>query len=127
MKISFEIPMSKKEIGQYSLNKIYAGLHWTIRKRQADYIHSLVQTTLYVSKVPKETFLNPVKVTISYNSRLDIDNHSYLSKLIVDGLKGWLIEDDTKKYLINLEQEFWDGDGIKVEIEEKILSKYVKG
>jgi len=127
MKISFEIPMTKKEIGQYSLNKIYAGLHWTIRKRQADYIHSLVQTTLFAGKVPRKMFNKPVKVTISYNSRLDIDNHSYLSKLIVDGLKGWLIEDDTRKYLVNLEQEFWNEDGIRVVIEEKNLSKYVRG
>lgn len=112
--------------GEYGMNRLYAGVHWTTRKRQADFIHSLVQTTLYAKKIPKKTFTNPVKVTISYNSKLDIDNHGYLSKLIIDGLKGYLIEDDKKQYMVSLEQKFWTEDGILVEIEEKNLSDYVK-
>lgn len=108
-----------KVTGEYGMNKLYAGVHWTVRKRQADYIHSLVQTALYANKVPKKTFLRPVKVTISYNSKLDIDNHSYLSKLIIDGLKGWVIEDDKRKYLVELDQKFYKGEGILVEVEEK--------
>lgn len=110
-----------KVTGEYGMNKLYAGVHWTVRKRQADFIHSLVQTTLYANKVPKLPFKRPVKVTISYNSKLDIDNHSYLSKLIVDGLKGYLIEDDKRKYLVELDQQFWEGEGILVEVEEKFL------
>ena len=115
-----------KVTGEYGMNKLYSGVHWSIRKRQADFIHSLVQTTLYANKVPQKTFTKPVKVTISYNSKLDIDNHSYLSKLIVDGLKGYLLEDDKRKYMVSLEQKFWDGQGILVEVEEKILPYYVK-
>lgn len=115
--ISFVIDF--KVTSEYGMNKLYSGVHWTVRKRQADYIHSLVQTILYMNKVPRKPFKRPVKVSISYNSRLDIDNHSYLSKLIIDGLKGYLIEDDTRKYLINLEQKFWSGQGILVEVEEK--------
>ena len=108
-----------KVTGEYGMNKLYAGVHWTVRKRQADFVHGLVQSTLYVNKVPRKLFKKPVRVTISYNSRLDIDNHSYLSKLIIDGLKGYLIEDDTKKYLTELNQKFWKEDGILVEVEEK--------
>ena len=115
-----------KVTGEYGMNKLYAGVHWTTRKRQADFIHSLVQSTLYINKIPRTLFKNPVKVTISYNSKLDIDNHSYLSKMIVDGLKGYLIQDDTRKYLISIEQKFWSGKGILVEVEEKILKRYVK-
>ena len=117
--ISFVIDF--KVTGEYGMNKLYAGVHWTVRKRQADFIHSLVQSTLYANKVPKLPFKRPVKVTISYNSKLDIDNHSYLSKLIVDGLKDYLIEDDTRKYLVELDQQFWEGEGILVEVEEKFL------
>jgi hypothetical protein len=113
--ISFVIDF--KVTGEYGMNKLYSGTHWTIRKRQADFIHSLVQTTLYTNKVPKRLFKKPVKVTISYNSRLDIDNHSYLSKLIIDGMKDYLITDDTRKYLVNLEQKFWTEKGILVEVE----------
>lgn len=121
MKITFEIPMTKKEIGKYSLNKFYAGMHWTKRKKIADYFHSLVQCTLFANKIPKMLFENPVKITIYYNSNLDIDGHGVISKLIVDSLKGYLLTDDTRKYFVNLEQEFWNGNGIKVEIEEKFL------
>ena len=117
--ISFVIDF--KVDGKFGMNKLYAGVHWAIRKQQADFIHSLVQTTLYANKVPRKLFEKPVKVSISYNSKLDIDNHSYLSKLIIDGLKGYLITDDTKKYLVELKQKFWQGEGILVEVEEKIL------
>ena len=122
--ISFVIDF--KVTGDYGMNKLYSGVHWTIRKRQADYMHSLVQTALYVNKVPKKLFTKPVKVSISYNSKLDIDNHGYLSKLIIDGLKGWLITDDKRKYLVELDQKFWNGDGILVEVNEKNLKQYVK-
>ena len=113
--ISFVVDF--KVTGEYGMNKLYSGCHWTVRKRQADFIHSLITTALYVNKVPKQPFKDPVKVSISYNSRLDIDNHSYLSKLIIDGMKGWVIQDDTKKYIRELDQKFWEGQGIKVEVE----------
>lgn len=107
-----------KVTSKYGMNKLYAGVHWAVRKKQADFIHSLVQTTLYVNKIPKKLFKKPVKVSISYNSRLDIDNHGYLSKLIVDAMKGYLITDDTRKYFVRLEQKFWEGEGILVEVNE---------
>jgi hypothetical protein len=117
--ISFEIPMTKKEIGKYSLNKFYStNIHWTKRKQIADYFHSLVQCTLYSNKIPRVLFTKPVKITIYYNSNLDIDGHGVISKLIVDSLKGYLITDDTRKYFVNLEQEFWNGEGIRVEVSE---------
>ena len=31
-------------------------------------------------------------------------------------MKGWLIQDDTKKYVSELDQKFWSGNGILVEI-----------
>lgn len=46
---------------------------------------------------PAQGFYKAGKCTLSYNSRLDIDNHGYLSKLIIDGLKGYLLEDDRPK------------------------------
>lgn len=120
--ISFEIPMTKKEIGKYSLNKFYStNMHWRTRKEIADYWHSLVQCTMYANKIPRMLFEKPVKITIYYNSNLDIDGHGVISKLIVDSMKGYLITDDTRKYFVNLEQEFWNGNGIKVEVIEKIL------
>ena len=105
--------------GEWGLNKLYAGVHWSKRKRQAEQIHGLVQTTLKQKRIPRKMFSKPVSVRISYNSRLDIDNHGYLSKLIIDGLKGYLIEDDRRKYIRALHQCFWSGEGVLVEIFEK--------
>ena len=105
--------------GEWGLNKLYAGVHWSKRKHQAEQIHGLVQTTLKQKRIPRKTFSKPVSVRISYNSRLDIDNHGYLSKLIIDGLKGYLIEDDRRKYIRALHQCFWSGEGVLVEVFEK--------
>lgn len=105
--------------GEWGLNKLYAGVHWSKRKHQAEQIHGLVQTTLKQKRIPRKVFTKPVNVRISYNSRLDIDNHGYLSKLIIDGLKGYLIEDDRRKYIRALHQCFWSGEGVLVEIFEK--------
>lgn len=45
-------------------------------------------------------------IRIRCNNRLDIDNHSYLAKLIIDGMKGLLIEDDDRRFVKSLRQEF---------------------
>ena len=111
--------LDMKVTGEWGLNKLYAGVHWAVRKRQAEEIHQLVQTMLRQKHIPRKTFQKPVSVRISYNSRLDIDNHGYLSKLIIDGLKGYLIQDDTRRYIRALHQCFWNGEGIWVEILEK--------
>lgn len=119
MKVQFTIDMPNKEIGQYSFNQVYKqAWHWTKRKQVADYIHKLVYCTMIKQEIPRIAFKKPVKVILSYNSRLDIDNHSFVSKLIVDGLKGYLIENDNRKYVAELDQKFWNGEGILVEIEE---------
>lgn len=108
-----------KVTGEYGMNKLYAGVHWAKRKKQADEIHALVRYELYRQRIPRKAFENPVEIIFKYNSRLDISNHGYLSKLIEDALKGYLIVDDSRKYVRRFVQEFWDGDGILVEIREK--------
>lgn len=105
--------------GEWGLNRLYAGVHWSKRKCQAEQIHGLVRATLVKKRIPRKAFTKPVNVRISYNSRLDIDNHGYLSKLIIDGLKGYLLEDDRRRYIRGLHQCFWEGKGVLVEIFEK--------
>ena len=116
--IKFSIPV--KVNGNLGLNKIYAGVHWSKRAKDAEYIHMLMAQSLRSLKIYKKLFEKPVAITISYNSRLDIDNHGYLAKLIIDGLKGYLIVDDNKKYVTALTQQFYNGDGIMIEIEEVV-------
>ncbi len=101
--IKFEIPF--KVTGEYGMNKIYAGIHWAKRKKQADEIHMLVWSELRRQKIPKKIFENSVIITINYNSNLDVDNHGYLTKMLIDGLKGYLIADDDKSHVVEIRQK----------------------
>jgi Holliday junction resolvase RusA-like endonuclease len=115
--VKFEI--NYKVTGKEGLNKLYAGSHWAIRKKKADYWHQLVQINMK-KQLPKKIFKRPVIITIRYNTRLDIDNHGYLSKLIIDGMKGYLIEEDSRKYVVGLCQVFheFEKDKIIIEVQE---------
>lgn len=113
--IEFVIPL--KVTGKLGLNSLYStNKHWAKRKKEADSVHLAVKGALLACKVPKKLFDCPVEVTLAYNSRLDIDNHGYLAKLLIDGLKGYLIADDNRKHVQKLTQKYWNGEGIKVEI-----------
>ena len=114
--IEFEINL--KVTGEYGLNKIYAGVHWSKRKRQAEEIHALVRSELARQRIRKRIFEKPVRLKFYYNSRLDISNHGYITKMLEDALKGYFIADDSRKYVRGITQEFWGGDGILVRIEE---------
>lgn len=110
--IEFVMPLDRA--GEYSLNKIYAGVHWTKRQKQAQEMHWMVLGALKKAGIKKRICKGPVTIQLSYNTKMDIDNHGYLSKLIIDGLKGYLIMDDTKKHVGCIIQDFWSGKGVKV-------------
>jgi hypothetical protein len=100
---------------EVSSNKFYSGCHWSKRKKIADKYHYLVKSQLS----QKLDMINkPVEIIIKYNNKFDIDNQGIMSKMIIDALKGVVIKDDSRKYFKRLTQEFWEGDGIKVEIME---------
>lgn len=80
------------------------------RMRQAEMVHLMVRAAIRQQVRPVQQFRKPVVVTIWFNSRLDVDNHGFLSKLIIDGMKGLLIEDDDRKHVAGLEQYFHDND-----------------
>ena len=114
--IEFVIPL--KIDGKLGLNSLYStNKHWAKRKNEADIVHFVVKGALIAGKVPRVLYDSPVTVELSYNSRLDIDNHGYVAKLIIDGLKGYLIADDSKKYVTKLTQQYWSGQGVKVKID----------
>ena len=107
---------------QYGLNKIYSGKHWTKRKADAEEIHELVYYSMMQQNVPPVLYKKPVIIQLSYNSNLDCDNHGYLTKLIVDGMKGYLLKDDSKKYVKGVYQTYLEGKkidyGVLVEVWE---------
>lgn len=94
---------------EWGMNKVYAGKHWNERKTQAAQVHLMVRTAIRRQIRTVQKFQKPVTVTILYNSRLDIDNHGYLAKMIIDGMKGLLIEDDNRKFVDCLVQGFHAG------------------
>ena len=122
MKTVFKIPYPPTKAGraawskQYGMNALYAGKHWAQRKKDADYWHYLVRSELRSQGVKPRQYKHPVVVTFYWNDRLDIDNHSYMSKMIVDALKGVLIADDDKQHFAGVQHFYHDGNYILVEI-----------
>lgn len=122
VKITIPYPIQKKErtafFKRFGLNSIYAGKHWTVRKRDAEEWHWAVRKALIENKIPREVLHKPVNITFRWDDRLDIDNHALMGKLTVDALKGWVLADDSKRYYRRVTHEFWNGGKIEVEIEE---------
>ena len=112
-------PAGKKDWNKrFSDNAYYAGKHWAVRKKDADYWHNMVRACMDRQGVRKRPFERPVVVHIWWNDKLDIDNHSIMGKMIVDALKGRLINDDNRKWLKGVCHFFHDEDYILVQIKE---------
>lgn len=117
------IPVAGRK--KLSLNKIYAGVHWSVRSKQKKQIHSMTQ----LLACNTQPFTKPVKLTfratVGKGSVMwDISNHGYLVKLVEDGLvKAGVLEDDNQKFVRSIEtqptiRDLIRGDGIWVRIEE---------
>jgi hypothetical protein len=78
-----------------SLNKFFAGKHWTVRNKYKDYFHMLFAKLLDKKYKQVEHYT----VTLEYNSRLDPTNTIILIKIGEDFLRHInILTDDTKKY-----------------------------
>ena len=119
-KISFTIlyPRCMGFSKKYSLNAIYSGKSRWERKRDADFWHSLVHSELVKQGIKKQIFKNPVRIYFFWNDKMDCSNHAYMGKMIEDALKGWLIEDDSRKYVKEITHGFHSGKFIFVRLEE---------
>jgi hypothetical protein len=114
--IRFTIPL--KVNAEYGLNKVYAGVHWSKRKAQAEEIHELVYYSMMQQNVPPVLYKKPVSITIYWDTRLDLDNTAYMRKLVIDGLKGYLIKDDDKRYVRELIDRFHNEENTRIEVRE---------
>lgn len=121
---SFRIyyPQSKAEqkrwSKEYGMNAYYAGKHWSRRKADAEFWHHITISALNRQEVRGTMFGRPVEISFLWNDRLDIDNHAVMGKMIVDALKGRLIQDDSRKWLKGVCHYFHDEDYILVQIRE---------
>lgn len=124
MNYSFRIEYPKTKSGrrewsrQYGLNSIYAGKHWSKRKADAEYWHRITRAAMAREGIGKNPIGKPVTVCFWWNDRLDLDNHSYMGKMIVDGMKGYLIPEDDRRYVAEIIHRWHDEDYILVEVEE---------
>lgn len=79
-----------------SLNKIYAGQHWAVRKKYKDDYKAICCEAL----ADFDTFTcEAFRLVIRYHSRMDIDNGILVSKFLADTLVAeGVVEDDSPKY-----------------------------
>lgn len=121
-KFRIPYPTSKAEqkrwAREYGLNAYYAGKHWSVRKRDAEFWHWLVRQNMDGQEVRRVPFKRPVAIIFHWNDRLDIDNHAAMGKMIVDAMKGRVIEDDNRHWVKGVCHYFHDEDCIAVEIRE---------
>ena len=113
-------PAGKKDWNKrFSDNAYYAGKHWAVRKKDADYWHNMVKACMDRQGVRKRPFEKPVEILLFWNDRLDVDNHSIMGKMIVDAMKGRLLQNDSKKWVRSVTHTFHDrGDYIWVDVRE---------
>lgn len=105
-----------QNIGQYSTNKYYEGKHHAVRSRDKDFWHWLVAAELIKAGIPKQPYEGPVELSFSFDDRLDCSNHSIIAKIIEDALKGWVIQDDSRRYVKRIIYEFNDQKKMVVEV-----------
>lgn len=88
---------------EHSMN---ASKHWHAKGKMKREIENLV---LYMARAgkAKPVKLYPVDIVIVYRSDLDIDNHGFVAKSIIDGLRyAGILKDDNKRYVRSLTQMF---------------------
>lgn len=103
---------------EYGVNAYYAGKHWAVRKRDADFWHWLTTLNMNQQNIRRTPFKRPVIITFRWNDKLDLDNHAVMGKMIVDAMKGRLIENDDRRFVRGICHYFHDEDYISVEIKE---------
>lgn len=102
---------------EYGMNSIYAGKHWAKRQKDKQFWHALIQAKMQAAGIEKKPFDKPVSISFWWDDRLDLDNTAYMRKMIIDALKGWIIYDDTKRYVRELHDYCHNEGFIKIRVE----------
>ena len=104
---------------RYGLNALYSTSknRWE-RTSDKDFWHTLVMLELNRCRIKRAEFTAPARITFLWDDGLDIDNHAYMGKMIVDALKGYLLHDDSRKWLVEVRHRFHDEKRITVIVEE---------
>lgn len=115
-------PATKKGMAEwnrkYGLNAYYAGKHWAVRKKDAEYWHALTAKAVRECIAEPKIAERPVVITVYFNDNMDCTNHASILKMIEDGLKGILIEDDDRKHVRGVSMYFHEANYILVHVAE---------
>lgn len=119
--VSFTIPYPPQKqrsafFRRYGLNAYYTGKHWAQRKKDAEELHELTVLSMKRAKIRKEPLPFAVELRFRFNDRLDCSNHAIIVKIVEDAMKGWIIKDDSRRYVKSITTEFYNGDSIEVSI-----------
>lgn len=124
--IAFELDYPPTKRGKtafckrYGLNAYYAGKHWGARKRDAEELHALTWAAMKRAKIKKAPAKVPVKITFLFDDGLDCSNHAVIVKAVEDAMKGWVIKDDSRKYVRSVTMMFHQENCIRVLVEETV-------
>ena len=103
---------------RYGLNAYYAGKHWAVRQKDAEYWHTITRAAVKEC-IKKPVILdNPVVIEAYFNDNMDASNHAAILKMVEDSLKGLLIHDDNRRYVKGVSMFFHNEDYIKVILRE---------
>jgi hypothetical protein len=104
-----------KDLPKLSLNKIYAGIHWTQRTKNKDTYGMIIKSQF------KEVLSKEYRYKVSYEfnfkrNALDTSNTVYMLKMIED----IIFEDDTYKIIpeLNIKSQKSKEEFIKITIEQ---------
>lgn len=104
-----------EDLPKHSLNKIYAGVSWPVRKKTKDsYIYRVKSQCSHVFSKDK---MYSVKYDFFFKTRaLDVSNCTYMLKMIED----IIFEDDSYKIVkeLNITSQKGDRDYVRIEINE---------
>ena len=103
---------------RFGLNAYDAGKHWAKRKKDAEELHAITLSAMRRAGIRRKQVTGPVEVRFYWDDGLDVDNHASIGKAVVDGMKGYLLPDDNRKWVRKVSHEFWDGGMILVEVEQ---------
>lgn len=100
-------------------NKIYAGVHWAVRKKLVDEYHQAITNLGLVDK-----FDLPVRLVVRFyfkNRPLDVSNCFFMVKCIEDGLvRCGVLVDDTPEHVKSITcSSLVDKENPRVEVEIK--------
>lgn len=80
-----------------SWNDFYAGGHWSKRKGAKDRARQLVRAHLDPTVAPFDCIVD-IFITVYFKNKPQ-DSDNICDKILIDGLRPWVIKDDDRRYV----------------------------